>query len=155
MLIAGDLRKHFPVKGSGGKSVQAVDGVSFTVGKGETLGVVGESGCGKSTLARLMLHLVKPDAGELVFDGDPVGVAAGIAVDALRRQVQVVFQDSYSSLNPRMPVRDSVAFGPFVQERRRTRRATSPAICSSRSGSIPVSSDHGIRTSCRAARNSG
>jgi peptide/nickel transport system ATP-binding protein len=115
MLIARDLRKHFPVKGSGGKSVQAVDGVSFAVGKGETLGVVGESGCGKSTLARLMLHLVKPDAGELIFDGDPVGVATGIAVDALRRQVQMVFQDSYSSLNPRMPVRDSVAFGPFAQ----------------------------------------
>ncbi len=119
MLIARDLRKHFPVKGSGGKSVQAVDGVSFTVGKGETLGVVGESGCGKSTLARLMLHLVKPDAGELVFDGDPVGVATGIAVDALRRQVQMVFQDSYSSLNPRMPVRDSVAFGPFVQGKKK------------------------------------
>ena len=115
MLIARDLRKHFPVKGSGGKSVQAVDGVSFAVGKGETLGVVGESGCGKSTLARLMLHLVMPDAGELVFDGDPVAVDPGIAVDALRRQVQMVFQDSYSSLNPRMPVRDSVAFGPFVQ----------------------------------------
>ena len=119
MLIARDLRKHFPVKGSGGKSVQAVDGVSFTVGKGETLGVVGESGCGKSTLARLMLHLVKPDAGELVFDGDPVGVATGIAVDALRRQAQMVFQDSYSSLNPRMPVRDSVAFGPFVQGKKK------------------------------------
>ena len=119
MLIARDLRKHFPVKGSGGKSVQAVDGVSFTVGKGETLGVVGESGCGKSTLARLILHLVKPDAGELVFDGDPVGVATGIAVDALRRQVQIVFQDSYSSLNPRMPVRDSVAFGPFVQGKKK------------------------------------
>jgi len=115
MLIARDLRKHFPVKGSGGKSVKAVDDVSFTVGKGETLGVVGESGCGKSTLARLMLHLVKPDAGELVFDGDPVALDPGIAVDALRRQVQMVFQDSYSSLNPRMPVRDSVAFGPFVQ----------------------------------------
>src|SRR5437660_4845363 len=119
MLISRDLRKHFPVKGSGGKSVQAVDGVSFTVGKGETLGVVGESGCGKPTLARLMLHLVKPDAGELVFDGDPVGVAPGIAIDALRRQVQMVFQDSYSSLNPRMPVRDSVAFGPFVQGKKK------------------------------------
>jgi peptide/nickel transport system ATP-binding protein len=115
LLIAHDLRKHFPVKGSGGKSVQAVDGVSFTVGKGETLGIVGESGCGKSTLARLLLHLVKPDAGELVFDGDAVGLSGGIAVDALRRQVQMVFQDSYSSLNPRMPIRDSVAFGPFVQ----------------------------------------
>ncbi|MBV9201443.1 MAG: ABC transporter ATP-binding protein [Alphaproteobacteria bacterium] len=119
MLIARDLRKHFPVKASGGKSVQAVDGVSFSVGKGETLGVVGESGCGKSTLARLMLHLIKPDAGELVFDGDPVGVAPGIPIDALRRQVQIVFQDSYSSLNPRMPVRDSVAFGPFVQGKRK------------------------------------
>jgi peptide/nickel transport system ATP-binding protein len=119
MLIARDLRKHFPVKGSGGKSVQAVDGVSFTVGKGETLGVVGESGCGKSTLARLLLHLLKPDTGELVFDGDPVGIASGIAVDALRRQVQMVFQDSYSSLNPRMPVRDSVAFGPFVQGKKK------------------------------------
>jgi peptide/nickel transport system ATP-binding protein len=115
LLIARDLCKHFPVKGSGGKSVQAVDGVSFTVDKGETLGIVGESGCGKSTLARLLLHLVKPDAGELVFDGDAVGVVDGIAVGALRRQVQMVFQDSYSSLNPRMPIRDSVAFGPFVQ----------------------------------------
>ena len=119
LLIADDLRKHFPVKGARGKSVQAVDGVSFTVGKGETLGIVGESGCGKSTLARLLLHLVLPDAGELVFDGEAVGKADGIAVGALRRQVQMVFQDSYSSLNPRMPIRDSVAFGPFVQGRRK------------------------------------
>jgi peptide/nickel transport system ATP-binding protein len=118
LLIARGLRKYFPVKGSG-KPVQAVDGVSFNVGKGETLGVVGESGCGKSTLARLLLHLVRPDAGELVFDGDLVGASDGIAVDALRRQVQMVFQDSYSSLNPRMPVRDSVAFGPFVQGKRK------------------------------------
>jgi peptide/nickel transport system ATP-binding protein len=117
LLIADNLRKHFPVKGARGKAVQAVDGVSFTVGKGETLGIVGESGCGKSTLARLLLHLVMPDAGELVFDGEAVGRADGIAVGALRRQVQMVFQDSYSSLNPRMPIRDSVAFGPFVQGR--------------------------------------
>src|SRR5437899_5388005 len=119
LLIARDLRKHFPVKGSGGKSVQAVDGVSFAVDKGETLGIVGESGCGKSTLARLLLHLVTPDAGELIFDGDAVGVPDGIAVGALRRQVQMVFQDSYSSLNPRMPIRDSVAFGPFIQGRKK------------------------------------
>ena len=120
LLIARDLRKHFPVKGARDKAVQAVDGVSFTVRKGETLGIVGESGCGKSTLARLLLHLVVPDAGELVFDGDPVAETHGIAVDALRRQVQMVFQDSYSSLNPRMPIRDSVAFGPFVQGKRKT-----------------------------------
>jgi peptide/nickel transport system ATP-binding protein len=119
LLIARELKKHFPVKGARGKSVQAVDGISFTVRKGETLGIVGESGCGKSTLARLLLHLVVPDAGELVFDGDAVGVADGIGVNALRRQVQMVFQDSYSSLNPRMPVRDSVAFGPFIQGRKK------------------------------------
>jgi peptide/nickel transport system ATP-binding protein len=115
LLIACDLRKHFPVKRSGGKAVRAVDGVSFTVRKGETLGIVGESGCGKSTLARLLLHLIVPDNGELVFDGDTVAQPQGIDVGALRRQVQMVFQDSHSSLNPRMPVRDSVAFGPFVQ----------------------------------------
>jgi peptide/nickel transport system ATP-binding protein len=119
LLIARELRKHFPVKGARGKAVQAVDGVSFIVRKGETLGIVGESGCGKSTLARLLLHLIVPDAGELVFDGDAVGVADGIGVNALRRQVQMVFQDSYSSLNPRMPVRDSVAFGPFIQGRKK------------------------------------
>jgi peptide/nickel transport system ATP-binding protein len=120
LLIARALKKHFPVKGARGKSVQAVDGVSFTVRKSETLGVVGESGCGKSTLARLLLHLVVPDDGELVFDGEAVGTSGGIAVNALRRQVQIVFQDSSSSLNPRMPVRDSVAFGPFIQGRKKT-----------------------------------
>src|SRR5437763_1200953 len=123
LLIARDLRKYFPVKGARGKSVQAVDGVSFNVSKGETLGVVGESGCGKTTLARLLLHLVVPDAGELVFDGDMVNApgnsGGGIRVDALRRQVQMVFQDSYASLNPRMPIRDSVAFGPFIQGKKR------------------------------------
>ena len=119
LLIARDLKKHFPVNGTRGKAVQAVDGVSFDVKKGETLGIVGESGCGKSTLARLLLHLVVPDDGELIFDGEAVGTSGGIAIDALRRQVQMVFQDSYSSLNPRMPVRDSVAFGPFIQGRKK------------------------------------
>lgn len=115
LLIARDLRKHFKVKGGApGAVVRAVDGVSFTIHKGETLGIVGESGCGKSTLARLLLHLIEPDSGELVFDGDPVGEMRGITVNALRRQVQMVFQDSASSLNPRMPVRDSIAFGPQV-----------------------------------------
>jgi peptide/nickel transport system ATP-binding protein len=117
LLIARDLRKRFPVKGRSGKWVRAVDGVSFTVDRGETLGIVGESGCGKSTLARLLLHLLAPDSGELVFDGRAVARPDGIAVGALRRQVQMVFQDSYSSLNPRMPIRDSVAFGPFIQGR--------------------------------------
>ncbi len=127
LLIARDLRKHFQVKaanagllGNRRAAVRAVDGVSFTLFKGETLGVVGESGCGKSTLARLLLHLIAPDAGELIFDGDTVGAPDGITVQALRRQVQMVFQDSYSSLNPRMPIQDSVAFGPFVQGKNQT-----------------------------------
>jgi peptide/nickel transport system ATP-binding protein len=115
LLIARALKKHFAVKGTRGKRVQAVDDVSFSLFKGETLGIVGESGCGKSTLARLLLHLIEPTGGELVFDGEEVGAPRGIDVGALRRQVQMVFQDSYSSLNPRMPVRDSVAFGPLAQ----------------------------------------
>ena len=120
MLIARALTRHFRVKGAGkGAVVRAVDGVSFTLFKGETLGVVGESGCGKSTLARLLLHLVAPDSGELVFDGDAVGESRGVSIADLRRQVQMVFQDSYSSLNPRMPVQDSVAFGPMVNGRSR------------------------------------
>ena len=116
LMIARDLVRHFRVKSADGRtaSVRAVDGVSFTLFKGETLGIVGESGCGKSTLARLLLHLVAPGDGELVFDGDMVGAPDGITAQALRRQVQMVFQDSYSSLNPRMPVQDSVSFGPFV-----------------------------------------
>jgi peptide/nickel transport system ATP-binding protein len=118
LLIARELTKHFHVRGAGKAArVRAVDGISFTLFKGETLGIVGESGCGKSTLARLLLHLVPRDTGELIFDGEAVGVPHGITVSALRRNVQMVFQDSYSSLNPRMPVQDSVAFGPFVHGR--------------------------------------
>ncbi len=120
MLIARELKRHFKVKGAGrGAVVRAVDGVSFTLFKGETLGVVGESGCGKSTLARLLLHLVLPQSGELVFDGDSVAQHGGISIAAVRRQLQMVFQDSSSSLNPRMPVQDSVAFGPMVNGRSR------------------------------------
>jgi peptide/nickel transport system ATP-binding protein len=89
-----------------------VDDVSFVVRKGETLGIVGESGCGKSTTARLLMRLIEPDAGEVVFDGDTVGSRTGIDVAAMRRQMQMVFQDSYTSLNPRMTVAESIAYGP-------------------------------------------
>ena len=115
MLTVQDLRKHFPLKSallSRKRSVvKAVDGVSFQVAKGETLGIVGESGCGKSTTARLLIQLIQPDSGTIVFDGDEVGAFRGISIDDLRRNVQMVFQDSYSSLNPRLPLVDSVAFG--------------------------------------------
>src|SRR5690606_27171600 len=118
LLIVNNLRKHFPIRGGMLKRVVAkvrvVDDVSFTVIKGETLGVVGESGCGKSTLARLLMNLIERDTGELIFDGDAVGEKTGITLRQLRRQLKMVFQDSSSSLNPRMPVVDSVAYGPKV-----------------------------------------
>ena len=116
LLLVRDLKKHFPAKRhlltSRRERVQAVDGVSFSVMKGTTLGVVGESGCGKSTTARLLLHLIEPDTGDIVFDGDGVGDSQGISVRELRLQMQMVFQDSYSSLNPRATVADIIAFGP-------------------------------------------
>jgi len=118
LLIVRDLRKYFPL--GGGARVHAVDGVSFAIAKGETLGIVGESGCGKSTLARLLMQLMPRDGGELILDGDPVGGPHGVSVAAMRRQVQMVFQDSASSLNPRLPVQDSVAFGPRVHGHNRS-----------------------------------
>ncbi len=116
LLIADGLRKHFPLRGGllnrRTATVHAVDDVSFFVRKGETLGIVGESGCGKSTTARLLMHLIKPDAGVLIFDGEEVAAQRGISVAAVRRQMQMVFQDSYSSLNPRMTTVESIAYAP-------------------------------------------
>ena len=114
MLIVRDLTKRFPVGGGlpGRRSaVHAADGVSFDVMKGETLGIVGESGCGKSTTARLLIRLIKPDSGTVIFDGHEVDTRAGISVRDMQRQVQMVFQDSYASLNPRLTLRDSISFG--------------------------------------------
>jgi peptide/nickel transport system ATP-binding protein len=117
LLTVRGLVKHFPLKGKridGSPAVvRAVDGVDFTVHKGETLGVVGESGCGKSTTARLLMRLIEPGAGEVIFDGRTVG-SRDLPLKEFRRQVQMVFQDSYSSLNPRLTIEDSVAFGPQV-----------------------------------------
>ena len=113
-----DLLKHFPIRGGIRQrriaSVQAVDGVSFAVRRGETLGIVGESGCGKSTTARLLMQLIVPDAGEVRIDGRPVGGSHGMSLKELRRNVQMVFQDSYSSLNPRLPILDTITYGPIV-----------------------------------------
>ena len=117
LLTVHGLVKHFPVRknllGRADAVVRAVDGVDFDVMKGETLGVVGESGCGKSTTARLLMQLIMPDSGEKVFDGERVG-SKDLGLRHYRRQVQMVFQDSYSSLNPRLTVEASIAFGPQV-----------------------------------------
>lgn len=114
ILTVNDLRKYFPVRGGLLQTVQAhvkaVDGVSFDVQRGEILGIVGESGCGKSTTARLILRLIAPDSGEVRFEGQEMLQVAPAELKAFRRQVQMVFQDPYSSLNPRMNIEDAVAF---------------------------------------------
>ena len=120
LLAVRGLTKHFALTaGLFGRSagvVRAVDDVSFDVRAGETLGIVGESGCGKSTTSRLVMALLPPTAGEVIFDGQGVGVGTdnGITIKEYRRQAQMVFQDSYASLNPRLTVGESIAFAPRV-----------------------------------------
>ncbi len=113
-LIATDrVAKYFPVAGKGflGRKQRfliAVDGVSLRVRRGETMGLVGESGCGKSTLGRLMLRLVEPTFGRIVFEGRDITHLSQRELRPLRRRMQIIFQDPYSSLNPRMTVREIV-----------------------------------------------
>jgi oligopeptide/dipeptide ABC transporter ATP-binding protein len=108
LLRVEGLQKHFPLRrGLFGRvkgAVRAVDGVDFTLQPGQTLGVVGESGCGKSTLGRLVLRLIEPSAGRIVFDGHELGTLDAAALRAQRRAMQIIFQDPFSSLNPRMTV---------------------------------------------------
>jgi peptide/nickel transport system ATP-binding protein len=116
LLIVRDLTKYFSIKGrwfGGAGKVQAVDGIDFDVKKGETLGIVGESGCGKSTASRLIMSLLAPTRGEIIFDGEVVGSRA-LPLKDYRRQVQMVFQDSYASLNPRLTIEESIGFAPMV-----------------------------------------
>ncbi|GAC1339642.1 MAG: ATP-binding cassette domain-containing protein [Acetobacteraceae bacterium] len=113
LLEVNALKKHFPVRGGilGGTvgQVYAVDGVTFSVNKGETLSLVGESGCGKSTVGKAILRLVEPTAGEVFLDGQRIDNIPLSQLRSLRRRVQVVFQDPFSSLNPRMRVGDVIA----------------------------------------------
>ncbi len=115
LLDVRDLRKHFPVrKGLFSRvvaSVKAVDGVSFHLAPGETLGLVGESGCGKTTVGRSILRLIEPTGGSVRFDGQDVLAAGRDELRAMRRHMQIIFQDPYASLNPRMSVADIVGEG--------------------------------------------
>lgn len=119
LLRVNDVRKHFPVRGGllgirAEGAIRAVDGVSFTIRRGETLGLVGESGCGKSTLGRLILRLIEPTAGDVYFDGQSLFSLPQKRMREVRRHLQIVFQDPYASLDPRMTVGEIVGEGLLV-----------------------------------------
>ncbi len=109
ILEVRDLVKHFPVKGRSGNVVRAVDGVSFHVPRGSTFGLVGESGCGKSTCARTIIRIYDPTSGRIIVDGEEIGTKKRKELQPLRRKMQMIFQDPYSSLNARMTVYDIIA----------------------------------------------
>jgi oligopeptide transport system ATP-binding protein len=127
LLNIVDLVKHFPLGGgimAKPKSwVKAVDGVSFAVSRGESFGLVGESGCGKTTLGRLILRLIEPTGGRIEFDGQNIGALNAIEMMPLRRRMQIIFQDPYSSLDPRMKI-DAIVTEPLraIQSLTRSQR---------------------------------
>jgi oligopeptide/dipeptide ABC transporter ATP-binding protein len=115
LVVVKDLVKFFPVRSGLLQRVvawvQAVDGISFTIREGETLGMVGESGCGKTTVGRAMLRLIEPTSGSVNFDGTDLLRLKGKALKSMRRNMQIIFQDPYASLDPRMPIGESVMEG--------------------------------------------
>ncbi len=126
LLRVKNLVKHFPIKGGlfsrEVARVHAVDGISFDIQAGETLGLVGESGCGKSTTGRCILRLIEPTSGEVWFEGKNVTTLDKRALRALRRDMQIIFQDPYASLNPRMTVGSIVGEALIIHKLAKTKR---------------------------------
>jgi len=115
MLEVSNLKKYFRV---GGKSwLHAVDDINFTLDEGKTIGVVGESGCGKTTLGRTILHLIKPTSGKILFSGDDISSPSIKQLKKARERMQIIFQDPYSSLNPRMTVSETIMEPLIIQGR--------------------------------------
>lgn len=142
-----NLTKHFPIGaglfGVGSEVVRAVDGVSLTIRKGETFGLVGESGCGKSTTGRCILRLIEPTSGEVWFQGEDLLKVASDELRRLRRDMQIIFQDPYSSLNPRMTV-GQIVEEPLIVHRitdRRARRARAAELL----GLVGLEASHSSR----------
>ena len=138
LIVVEDLIKHFPIRGGLLRrqvgAVQAVDGVNFAVRRGETFSIVGESGCGKSTTARLLTRLLEPTAGKITFEGRDISHLKDAQLRPLRRDMQMIFQDPYSSLNPRHTV-GKIVGAPYPHPRRIARRVESKRlsrICSQR-----------------------
>jgi oligopeptide transport system ATP-binding protein len=130
LLAVENLVKHFPVRSGVLQRVvawvKAVDGVTFSVRQGETFGLVGESGCGKTTVGRCILRLIEPTAGEVRFEGRDVRRLPKRDMKRLRSEMQIIFQDPFSSLDPRMPIGESVAEGLYVQGS--SRREAEPIV---------------------------
>ncbi len=161
ILEVRNLVKHFPLtqgilfkKQIG--AVKAVDDISFSLYRGETLGIVGESGCGKSTVAKLLMNLETPTSGEIFYKGEDISKLSGRALKAVRRNIQMVFQDPYTSLNPRMTVGDIIG-EPFEIHPMWPPRATGAARCRScwRSWGSTRSTSTGTPTSSPAGSGSG
>ena len=131
LLVVRGLKQYYPVKGGLGKAqsyVKAVDDVDFEVRRGEVFGIVGESGCGKSTLGKSICKLIEPTEGSIVLDGEEISKYTAKQMRPVRKKVQMVFQDPYASLNPRMSVRDIVAEPLIIHGLTKTREETDKRV---------------------------
>ena len=131
LLVVRGLKQYYPVKGGLGKEpsyVKAVDNVDFEVRRGEVFGIVGESGCGKSTLGKSICKLIEPTDGSIVLDGEEIAKYTPKQMRPIRKKVQMVFQDPYASLNPRMSVRDIVAEPLIIHGLTKTREETDKKV---------------------------